>query len=206
MMTKQEFLQGLETRLQQENIANVDSVLDFYDEMISDRMEEGMSEEDAVAKNEDIESIVNSMNLEKSMPNLIKDTIAKKHDNAKKNNKSASWTVLLVIGAPIWIPLALAYMAVVFSFILCIFSLLLAYFAIALSFSVSSILYFIGAFTVFIGNVTFAGCVFMIGTSLLLGGISVFMWIGAKSVTREILDFTKTILRKAKGGILCVNR
>ena len=205
-MTKQEFLQGLETRLRQENIANVDSVLDFYDEMISDRMEEGMSEEDAVAKNEDIESIVNSMNLEKSMPNLIKDTIAKKHDNAKKNNKSASWTVLLVIGAPIWIPLALAYMAVVFSFIVCIFSLLLAYFAIALSFSVSSILYFIGAFTVFIGNVTFAGCVFMIGTSLLLGGISVFMWIGAKSVTRQILDFTKTILRKAKGGILCVNR
>ncbi len=205
-MTKREFLQRLEVRLEEEKIGNASDVVDFYDEMISDRMEEGMDEKEAVEKNKDIESIVNSVNLEKSMPSLIKDTIAKKHDKAKKNNNTAVWIALLIIGAPVWIPLAIGYLGVVLALILSLFAMIVSYFAVAISLSATSVACFLKSFSIFTGSITFAGFMYMIGAALLLGGISICLWLGSKKALNVIYDAIKASLKKAKEGILCINQ
>jgi len=205
-MTKREFLQRLEVRLNEEKIGNASDVVDFYDEMISDRMEDGMDEKEAIDKNKDIESIVNSMNLEKSMPSLIKDTIAKKHDKAKKNNNVGAWTALLIIGAPIWLPVAIAYLAVVFALLLSLFLVMVAYFVVAVCLPAGSIACLLKAFTVFGGSLTFAGSIYMVGAALVLAGVSILMWMGSKKMVVSMKDAIKKALKKAKGGILCINR
>ena len=48
-MTKTEFLDGLRAGLSDLDPADIQKSTDYYDEMICDRMEDGMSEEEAVA-------------------------------------------------------------------------------------------------------------------------------------------------------------
>ena len=48
-MTRSEYLQALRAALSFLDAAALDTAVNFYDEMIEDRMEDGMSEEAAVA-------------------------------------------------------------------------------------------------------------------------------------------------------------
>ena len=56
-MTKQEFLTALERALSKLPHAEVQQAIAFYDEAISDRVEDGMSEDDAVASLGDVDEI-----------------------------------------------------------------------------------------------------------------------------------------------------
>ena len=57
-MLRNEYINELKTRLSDNGISGADGMIEFYEEMIADRMEEGMSEEDAVAAMEDIDHII----------------------------------------------------------------------------------------------------------------------------------------------------
>ena len=48
-MLRDEYISVLRTRLKENEIPNADGMIEFYEEMIADRMEDGMSEEEAVA-------------------------------------------------------------------------------------------------------------------------------------------------------------
>ena len=48
-MNRAEFLSALRAELERQYISGADNMTEYYDEMICDRMEDGMSEEEAVA-------------------------------------------------------------------------------------------------------------------------------------------------------------
>ena len=74
-MNKQEYLDALRDALEKQSISNIDNMIEYYDEMICDRMEYGMSQEDAVNSMDSIPDIVHEAVLDKSVPTLVKEKV-----------------------------------------------------------------------------------------------------------------------------------
>lgn len=102
-MTKQEFLSELERALGKLPRAEVEQALAFYDEAVSDRMEDGLSEAEAVADLGPIDDIAAQIAAE-TPP--IPRAIARADTGSRTLN-----IVLLAVFSPIWLPVALALAA-----------------------------------------------------------------------------------------------
>lgn len=100
-MNKNEFLELLNKKLNTLSKKERKERISFYSEMIDDYIEEGLSEEDAINKIGDINEIVKSINIEV---------------NTENKKKYKVWElVLLIIGSPIWVPILLTVLIVVFA-------------------------------------------------------------------------------------------
>ena len=134
-MTKQAFLDSLQKGLGGLTESDAQERLNFYSEMIDDRIEEGLSEEDAVAQIGDVEKIVASILAEipqrqsekQEAPRVITKVEKPVHQAAapKKDKKKGMETwqiVLLIVGAPLWIPLMIAAFSVIISLLAALWS------------------------------------------------------------------------------------
>ena len=103
-MKKDGFLAELRANLKKKHVPkiSIDDALVYYDEAIRDRMEDGMSEEKAVAAMGSTDDAVQSA-LE-SMPAFLRATQRIRSDSVLMSIT----IVLLVIGAIVWIPLTFA--------------------------------------------------------------------------------------------------
>ena len=108
-MNKQEFLAQLRKKLSGAPQNEVEERLIFYGEMIDDRIEEGMSEEDAVGEIGDIDTIVSEVISSIPMSAIVK-------EKTKPKRKMKAWEiVLLILGSPIWLSLFIAAFAIIIS-------------------------------------------------------------------------------------------
>ena len=105
-MKKKKYLTLLRKEMKGLSPDTVRKTLDYYDEMISDRMEEGLSEEEAVSVMEDPAAIVSG---------LVREKYANAAANDFRRQKSGSvWQkVLIVLGFPLWLPLLIAFASIV---------------------------------------------------------------------------------------------
>ena len=126
-MNKQKFLKSLRANLSYLPKREADERLTFYSEMIDDRIEEGLSEEDAVSAIGSIDEIASQCSYDADGSALL---------SPRARDKKASGTeiALLVLGAPIWIPLLLTVFVVVLSLYIVLWSLMLSLWAIELPF------------------------------------------------------------------------
>lgn len=86
MMTREVFLNDLKNALVGMNDEEMDSVLAYYNEMIDDRMEAGMSEEDAVNAMEPVKTIASRVLSEAG---VVEEKIEEKESPDKEIRKSA---------------------------------------------------------------------------------------------------------------------
>lgn len=192
-MNKKEFLSALEMSLMGCGIGEETrkNLVDFYTEALEDRIESGMSEEAAVADIGKLEDIVKAAVLEQPMSKVVRNKIKSSHESSKKKGHGSLWTVFLILGSPLWIPLMLAFACVVFAIYVTLWALMVAVYAVEFSFAVASIGCFLLAFSMFfkfIPFVTFLGC---IGTGLVMGGLTVLLWAPIKYVTKKLLQLMK---------------
>ena len=183
-MTKNEFLDALRENLKGLPKNELEERLAFYSEMIDDRMEEGLSEEEAVAAAGDVDDV--TAQIIKDVP-LVK--IAK--EKMKTGRKLEGWEIaLLIIGAPLWLPLLVAAVSVVFSVYVSLWSVIISFWSVFISFVASGAGMLIAgtASIIFINKAT---GLFMIGTGLFLAGLSVFAFFGCKAVTTGLCQLTK---------------
>ena len=108
-MTKLDFILTLNEKLSDLPKKEVKERLSFYIEMIEDRIEDGISEEEAVAEVGDIDKIVKAIKEEyshskKSAP-----------QKAPKRRLKGIEVVLLILGSPIWLSLIIGAFCTVFS-------------------------------------------------------------------------------------------
>ena len=104
-MTKKEFLSRLRRSLSSLGRVEVKDSLSFYGEIIDDKIEEGFSERDAVASIGDIEEIVAQI--------LKENGIEKKPE--KRKSLTSGQVLMLIFGFPVWLPLLIAGIAVMWS-------------------------------------------------------------------------------------------
>ena len=121
-MTRQEFLSELERALGKLPHAEVEQALAFYDEAVSDRMEDGLSEVEAVADLGLIDEIAAQITAE-TPP--IPRAIARANTGSRTLN-----IVLLAVFSPIWVPVALALAAAALAVYVAIWAVIAALWAV----------------------------------------------------------------------------
>ena len=111
-MTKKDFLATLRKKLRALPMSEVRERLGFYSEIIDDKMEEGLSECEAVADVGDIDEIAEQILAEVEIP-------------IKKSKAHASpWQIaLLIIGSPVWFPILLSVYAVMWSVVITLWAI-----------------------------------------------------------------------------------
>ena len=108
-MLKQEFFDKLRARLSGLPQKELEERLSFYGEMIDDRMEEGLSEAEAVDGIGSVDSIAEQIIDETPMLEIAKEKMRSKR-------RLKGWEIaMLIIGAPLWISLVLCLFCCLFS-------------------------------------------------------------------------------------------
>lgn len=94
-MNKYEFLEQLNKKLKKLPKREVGERINFYSEMIDDRIEEGLTEEEAVSAVGTVEEIVLQITEEIQS--------AKTDENTRSKRKLRAWEIiLLILGSPLW--------------------------------------------------------------------------------------------------------
>lgn len=201
-MTKNEFLMALKQQLAQLPQSEIERFLSYYDEMIADRIEEGLSEQEAVASMEDVHVIAERILYEMPLHTLVKSKAKEK----TSGGLTALTIVLLVLGFPLWFPLLLTVVIVLFTIFLVIWvvALVLAVCVIAVACSgLAAIVAGIATIPIFppLGLAA-------IGSGLAFSGLCIFLFFGVKLCIQGLAKLSKRFfrwikslfIRKKKGG------
>ena len=194
-MNKQEFLSELKKGLRGIPKADLEERLNFYSEMIDDRIEDGYSEEDAVLEIGDIETIISQIISDIPFTKLVKEKVKPKH-------KVSVWEIiLLVLGSPIWLSVLLAVFAVVISVYFSLWSVIISLWSVfvaLLGTALGGI--FFGVISIFNNNALVGAAV--IGLAVFCLGLSVFAFYVSKAATKGLIWLTKKIILSLKNSIV----
>jgi uncharacterized membrane protein len=183
-MNKQEFLAQLRKGLSWLPHDDIEERLAFYGEMIEDQMEEGASEEEAVAAAGSVDDIV---------AQTVADTpffkIAGGRIKARKRPCAAE-LVLLVLGAPIWLSLIISVFAVILSLYISLWAVIVSLWAVFASLAACSV-GCAAACAVFSAGGKVASGVAMLAAGMISAGLAIFMLFGCRAATRGIFLLTK---------------
>lgn len=185
-MRKQEFLNELRAKLMGLPKQELEERLTFYSEIIDDRMEDGMTEEQAVLDIGSVDCIASQIISDIPLSKLAKERI-------KPKRKMKAWEiVLLALGSPIWLSLAIGLFAIVLSLYAVLWSVILSIWAVFASLVACSLGGLVaGIFFIFSGN-TLTGLA-MIGVSVFCAGVAILAFFGCKAATKGIILLTKKI-------------
>ena len=185
-MTKSEFLDQLRGRLSGLPQSDLEERLNFYGEMIDDRIEDGLKEEDAVAAVGSVGEIAEQIVKDTPLAKLVKEKI-------KPKRSLKSWEIVLIaVGSPIWFALLVAAFAVMISVYAVIWSLIVSLWAVGFSLAVSFICGLaVGLVFIFKGS-ALPGLV-IIGAALICAGLAIFAFFGCKAATKGAVALTKEI-------------
>ena len=179
-MNKQEFLDNLRGALSGLTQSEIDGRLAFYAEMIDDKVEEGMSEEQAVTELGSAEDIASQIISEIPITRLIKERV-------KPKRRLSVWEfVLLFLG----FPLLRAVFAIIITVYVAVWSVILSLWAVFVSFIVSALFGAVcGVLSIICSN-SLKG-ISLIGLSIVSLGLSILMFFACLAATKGILLLTK---------------
>ena len=188
-MTKVEFLKELERKLSGLPQEDIDNRLEFYGEMIDDRVDEGKSEEEAINDIGSVDSLVEDIAKETPLVKIVKEKIT------PKRKMTGLEIAMLILGFPLWFPLLITGLS------LCLVAYILVWVVVIVCYSVELGLIgggVWGLIVCFIGLCNGVSNTILFGSSLLaIGGALLFIFacIGA---TRGTLEVSKKIITKIK--------
>lgn len=183
-MNKQDFIASLRIKLAGLPEKDVQERLSFYEEMIDDRVEDGLSEEEAVRDIGSAEEIAQQIIAETPLVNIVKEKIK------TKRNLQPWEIILLILGAPIWLSLLIAAFSVIISVYISVWAIVISFWAVFISLTACAVCGVgVGIGFIFIGN-TLTGAA-MIGAALVCAGISIFLFFGCQSATKGTVWLAK---------------
>ena len=189
-MNKLDFILALHGRLENLPQEDVEERLHFYMEMIEDRMEEGLSEEDAVAELGTVEEISAQIIADIPLAKLVKERVK------LKTRLHTGEILLLVLGFPVWLPLLISAAAVVLSLYISLWAVLISLWAVLVSVTACAVgCVLAGAVLGFVRGPIGAA---VIGAGLVCAGLAIFLFFGCKMATKGTLVMTKKVVLRMK--------
>lgn len=185
-MNKEEFLVRLRKKLSGLPQDDIEGRLTFYSEMIDDRMEEGLSENEAVSAVGDIDVIVEQTIADISLAKLARERIR------PKRHLKVWEIVLLALGSPIWLSLTIAAAAVILSVYIVLWAVIVSLWSVFAAFIGCGVGSLLGSI-VFGYKLNVLSGIAMLAAGFVSTGLSVFMFYGCKAATKGILLLTKKI-------------
>lgn len=190
-MNKNEFLSILNKRLTGLPEDDTQKLLDYYSEIIDDRIEEGLSETEAVEAFGSVDSIVSQILMDTSLPKLVK-------IKAKSSRRFKVWEIiLLALGSPLWVSLLLAVMLIIIALYIILWSVIVSLYSIDLSFALSAVVGILGGMILLFTGEILQG-ILMLGIGLFCVGVAILMYAAVSQVTKGILYISKKILQGIK--------
>lgn len=193
-MTKSEFLLTLRNNLFGLPEEDIEKSIEYYSEIIDDRIEDGLSESEAVEAVGSVKEIASQILADVPLSKLVKTKV-------KPKRTLKVWEiVLLILGSPVWLSLLLAAVAVVLSIYIAFWAVIVAFYATVLSFALGGI----AAIVKFAADIIFQtanqGTLFL-GGGLILIGLSVLSFFGCNQITKGAVILGKKILLPIKALI-----
>lgn len=194
-MDKQEFLTALEIALQGLPQNDIEKSLEYYSEIIYDQMEDGQTEEAAVAALGNPDDIANQILMDTPLPKLVKAKV-------KPTRTLRMWEImLLILGSPIWASLLLAGAAVLLALYITVWSVILSLYAVNLSFALGALTGIVeGCINIFAG--TPANAAFYIGAAIACFGATVLSFFACNKITAALIHASKQFIRWIKSLVV----
>lgn len=184
-MTKAEFLAALRQRLGPLPGEDLNRSLDYYAEMIDDGIEDGLSEEEAVALLDPPDVLAEQILAEAVQPKA----------GPKSGRRLRGWEiVLLVLGSPIWLSLLVAAAAVVLAVYIVIWALVLVCYAADLALAAAVPGSFLAA-TASLMQGQGAQALAFVGSALVCAGLAILLFFGCIPAAKGAWRLSKLIFR-----------
>ncbi len=192
-MTKYEFIDALRERLSALPREDVEERLAFYSEMIDDRVEDGLSEAEAIDGIGTVDEIATEIISSIPLTRIVKNKM-------KKKRRIRAWEiVLLILGSPLWISLLVAAFSIAFSLYVVLWSVALSLWA-AFSGLLAGGVGLIPLGVILAIKSSIPTGIAFIGIALASIGLSIFFFFISKWASVGLVLLTKKIFLSIKKG------
>ena len=190
-MDKQEFLQELRTSLIGLPQADVEERLSFFAEMIDDRMEEGLTEQEAVAAIGSVAEVVAQIIGDTPLTKIVK-------ENFKPRRRLGTGEmVLLVLGSPIWLSLLISLFAVALSLYVSLWAVIASVWSVFASLACCALGGLAGGILFVCTGDLWPGLA-VIAAATVCAGLAIFAFFGCRAATKGVLRLTKASVLTVK--------
>ena len=125
-MSRDAFIGELRHRMAGLPQETVERTVEYYGELIADSMEDGLTEEEAVSRLGSLDEIVASVVKETPLTQIVQTRVQE-----TKQKGGSGWVILLlVLGAPVWLPVLIAVLAVLFALFIALWAVVIALWAV----------------------------------------------------------------------------
>lgn len=197
-MTREEFLNSLKEQIKEYPSEETDKSLEYYSEMIDDRMEDGMTEPEAIASLGSVEAIAEQIKCELPLTTLVK-------YKAKEKTQGKSlpvWAiVLLAVSSPFWGGILIMIAAVILMMYMAVWCVNLSFWISDLAFLVSVVCGIIAVVAMLIKG-SFASAGVYLGMTLIFAGLTIFLFIGCYYMTKGLIAGTCWLFRQIKKSMV----
>ena len=189
-MNKTEFIAALRQRLAYLPPEEVNGPVGFYAECIDERLEDGMTEAEAVAALGSVEEVARNIEADLPLSTLVKQRVKEKKE--RSGGTRALWIVLAIVGFPVWLPLLIAGLAVLFSVYVVIWAVIVSLWAVELALAAAAVgAAGLGAVKLFRGEGPQG--LMLLGGGLALAGLALFFFFVCKAASKGAVVLTKKI-------------
>ena len=187
-MSRDAFIGELRHRMAGLPQQTVERTVEYYSELIADSVEDGLSEEEAVARLGSLDEIV---------ANVVKDTpltqIVQTRVQEKKAKGVSGWVILLlVLGAPVWLPLLIAVLAVIFALYIALWAVVIGLWAAVAAVILAGIAAIVGGI-VELCRLHLAQGLVLLGGGLMCLGLCVVAFLLMKLITLGTVKLCKLL-------------
>lgn len=190
-MNKNEFLAALRAGLDGLPQGDIDNYGEYYAEMIDDRVEDGLTEQEAVADIGELDAILQQILGDASLTQLVR-------VRAKRARALTAWEIiLLILGSPIWLPLGITAIAVAIMLYIVAWVLIVSLYAVDLSLAAVWLCLWVNIF-ICIAAANSGAAVFSFGIGLACAGLAVLSFFGFNQITKSLVALSKKLMHKIK--------
>lgn len=192
-MTKNEFLTSLREKLQGLPKEDIDERLNFYEEAINDRIDDGKSEEEAVADLGTVDQIVEEIAKDTKLFKLVKERM-------KPKRRIRGWEIAIIICSfPFWFPFVIVGLVLGLVFYFLIWVGVIVSYSCETAFvggSITSGLAFLGYLSEGEMNLSALGC------SIACAGLALLFVPACIYATKGTIKFSRFLFTKIKAAFI----
>ena len=190
-MNKQEFLLALRGALSALPEADIRASVDYYTEIIDDRMEEGIPETEAVASLGSVVAAAEQILLDMPLPKLVKARV-------KPKRKLRAWEIVLIaVGSPVWFPILLSLAVVVVAVYIVLWAVAVSLYAADIGVGAGLAAGVAGAVLLFVMGHP-ASALALLSAGFVCGGLAIFGFFGCNAAAKGIWRLGKLMWRGIK--------
>ena len=194
-MNKNDFLNSLKEELEKNGHSNTQDVIDYYEELISDKKELEIAELDIIKELGPIKNIVNTIKIEHQLETL-----------EKKPTLSNSLKVLVTFLGILSLPMLLPIIIVVIALSITLLALIITALATMLAALVTLIVAIPSLFfALFVSKLSLGVFIFMLGFDLIITVLFIIfsfnIFKSIKAFTKYLINFPKKLINKKERNL-----